>query len=249
MLLASQAGFTSSQSHSAPPQSVRVEKGDTLWALAGRFGVSMKQLAASNGMKLSDVLLAGRMLQLPGQVGRGGQTTAPVALSGGATSPAAKAAMRTFCTTYQPPTSPRGQLPSLLAARPDRLALRPVFVKWATAYHVPPDLLQAVGWQESGWQNNVVSSADARGIGQLLPQTADFVNHSLLGTNLQLTVAADNIRMAAAFLGFLLRGTSGQVCGAVAAYYQGLGTLNHVGVLPVSQIYVRGVLGLRPRFG
>ena len=250
VLVAGQARFTPAPSS----HSVRVQPGDTLWGLAGKYGVTMNQLASSNGMRLSDVLLAGRVLQLPGQVGRSGQRTQPVASAGsestgkGSASAAAKAGMRTFCTTYQAPTEPRGQLPSLLVAHPERMALRPLFVTWGNAYRVPPDLVEAVSWQESGWQNSVVSSANARGIGQLLPQTADFVNHSLLGTNLQVSVPADNIRMSAAFLGFLLRATGGQVCGAVASYYQGLGTLNHVGVLPVSQTYVRGVLGLRPRF-
>jgi hypothetical protein len=245
VLLAGQASFTPGPNS----RSVRVQPGDTLWGLAGRYRVTMNQLAATNGMKLSDVLLAGRVLQLPGQVGRTGRSTAPVASGGvGAASAAAKAGMRTFCATYRPPDEPLGQLPSLLVAHPERLALRPLFVKWGNAYRVPPDLVEAVGWQESGWQNSVVSSAHARGIGQLLPQTADFINHSLLGTNLQMSVPGDNIRMSAAFLAFLLRSTGGQVCGAVASYYQGLSTLNHVGVLPVSQTYVRGVLGLRPRF-
>jgi soluble lytic murein transglycosylase len=127
------------------------------------------------------------------------------------------------------------------------LALRSTFARWADVYDVPLSLIEAEAWQESGWQSGVVSPAGAVGIGQLLPTTAAFVNQSL-GTNLHLTVASDNIRMMAAFLGYLLRATGGQICAAVAAYYQGLTALSHVGVLPVSQIYVRDVLSLRPRF-
>ena len=67
-----------------------------------------------------------------------------------------------------PPPSP---LPAKLAADPQRLALRPLFDKWAKAYGVPPDLFQAMAWYESGWQNNKVSSTGARGIGQLMPDT------------------------------------------------------------------------------
>jgi soluble lytic murein transglycosylase-like protein len=141
-----------------------------------------------------------------------------------------------------------------LSAHPERLALRPVLVRWAGAYHVPPDLFEALAWQESGWQNDVVSSAGAVGIGQLLPETVDYINKVLLGTtlkpaNLKATVPSDNIRMAAAYLATLLRATGGQACGAVAAYYQGFSALVHRGVLPESQVYVRSVLGLRPRFG
>jgi soluble lytic murein transglycosylase-like protein len=113
---------------------------------------------------------------------------------------------------------------------------------------VPPDLAEAVAWRESGWQSEVVSPDNAQGIGQLLPETAAFVN-GLLGTKLQVTVAEDNIRMEARLLALLLGATGGQVCGAVASYYQGFGSLQHVGVLPESQSYVRSVLSLRPRFG
>ena len=122
-----------------------------------------------------------------------------------------------------------------------------MFVRWGRAYGVAPDLLEAVAWQESGWQNNAVSSADAQGIGQLLPSTAAFIN-GLLGTNLQTNVASDNIRMEARYLALLLHGTGNRVCEAVASYYQGYATLQHIGVLPESQVYVSSVLGLRPRF-
>ena len=130
----------------------------------------------------------------------------------------------TFCATYKAPTGPRGRLPSDLVASASRLGLRPVFAKWARAYGVPVDLMEGEAWQESGWSNDAVSAAGARGIGQLMPDTVVFVNRSL-GTNLKVGVASDNIRMMAAFLGYLLRATGGDTCRAVASYYQGLGTL------------------------
>ena len=50
------------------------------------------------------------------------------------------------------------------------------------------------------------------------------------------------------FLAVLLQATQGKVCEAVVSYYQGFATLQHIGTLPESQVYVRSVLGLRPRF-
>jgi soluble lytic murein transglycosylase-like protein len=273
VLVAGQAGFDRSGSR----RSVKVEWGDSLWELSQRHGVDMEQLAAANHMKVSDVLLAGRTITLPG--GASGSAAVVRAAAGSsagakaATKAGAKAATRaggkaatqagaanvnlpsadprsmqhTFCATYTAPTGPRGQLPSDLAASASRLALRPVFAKWAHAYGVPVDLMEGEAWQESGWSNDAVSAAGARGIGQLMPDTVDFVNQSL-GTSLKVGVASDNIRMMAAFLAYLLRATGGDTCRAVASYFQGLGTLQHYGVLPVSQVYVRGVLGLRPRF-
>ncbi|MDQ1393503.1 MAG: hypothetical protein QOF30_2480 [Acidimicrobiaceae bacterium] len=250
LLLAGQASF----SHTASRPAIKVKRGDTLWGLSQRYGVTMGQLASANHMKLSDLLLAGRTIYLPvGAPGpQGGAATNKRSPSGSLSEHGVPAdprlAERTFCTTYQPPTGPKGQLPAELTRDPSRLALRPLFAKWAKAYGVPVDLMEAEAWQESGWTNSAVSPDDARGIGQLLPATAVWVNQSL-GTNLKLNVPSDNIRMMAAFLGSLLRATGGQVCGAVASYYQGFGTLQRYGVLPVSQLYVRGVLSLRPRFG
>ncbi|MDQ1428014.1 MAG: hypothetical protein QOK39_1490 [Acidimicrobiaceae bacterium] len=256
-LVAGQAGFGRSGGH----RSVKVEWGDSLWALSQRYGVDMEQLAAANHMNVSDVLLAGRTLSLPG--GASGSAAGATAAAGSpastkaaakagaakAGSPSAdpRAVQHTFCATYKAPTGPRGQLPSDLAASASRLGLRPVFAKWARAYGVPVDLMEGEAWQESGWSNDAVSAAGARGIGQLMPDTVVFVNQSL-GTHLNVGVASDNIRMMAAFLGYLLRATGGDTCRAVASYYQGLGTLQRYGVLPVSQVYVRAVLSLRPRF-
>ena len=78
MLVAGQAGFGRSGSH----RSVKVEWGDSLWALSQRYGVDMEQLAAANHMKVSDVLLAGRTLSLPGGASRSCRPAAPPRQSG-----------------------------------------------------------------------------------------------------------------------------------------------------------------------
>jgi hypothetical protein len=262
LLLLGQASFRSSSA----ARTYTVQPGDTLWALALRYRVPLNDLAAANGMQLSDLLLIGRQLHIPAPGLRQSEgaasgdepdeasstaVAAPTALAGPVHprhfSAAERAQMRGFCRNYQPPTGPVGELPSWLLAHPERLALRPLFVRWGRFYGVKPDLLEAVAWQESGWQNDVVSSADAQGIGQLLPSTAAFMN-GLLGTNLQTDVPSDNIRLEASYLALLIHQTGNRACDAVVSYYQGLTTLKHIGVLPESQVYVSSVLGLRPRF-
>jgi soluble lytic murein transglycosylase-like protein len=178
------------------------------------------------------------------RTGAGGTTAAqPVRLTA-----AQLEQQRTFCARLPAAsTSARGRLPQLLAAHPKRLALRPRFVHWSLAYGVPADLLEAVAWQESGWQNSVVSRSGAVGIGQLMPDTAAFVR-GLIGIKLKSTVADDNIRMSARLLRSLLDSTGGNSCQAVAAYYEGLAAVRRVGVLRISQPYVKSVLALRARF-
>jgi soluble lytic murein transglycosylase-like protein len=255
------------------PNSIVVHRGDTLWDLSRSYHVDMNQLAAVNGMRLTDVLLIGRHLHLPGTGQPANAANAnsadapdhpdpkatkaadnpavnpPKAITPDQFTPAELAQMRSFCATFQPIQRAAGSstLPAALFAHPERLKLMPVFVKNANAVGIPADLVQAVAWQESGWQNSVVSSANAYGIGQLLPQTAKFVN-KLLHTHLDMKKPADNIRLEANFLAVLLRATGGHVCEAVASYYQGFATLRRVGVLPESQIYVANVLNLRSRF-
>jgi murein DD-endopeptidase MepM/ murein hydrolase activator NlpD len=138
-------------------------------------------------------------------------------------------------------------LPPVLLAHPERMRLTPLFNEAAKAYGVPADLLKAVTWFESGWQNNVVSGAPAYGIGQLTPDTVKFAN-SLLKANLDPKKPEDNIRLSARYLGWLLSQTGGDVKMTVASYYQGLTSVRRIGPLPDTVFYITGVLALRPRF-
>ena len=139
-------------------------------------------------------------------------------------------------------------LPKRLRQSPDRLALMGSFDIWAARYDVPPDLLKATTWLESGWQTDVVSSTGAVGIGQLMPITVDTVNE-LMGTNLSPWVPDQNIRMSARNLRFLLDLTGGDTAQALAGYYQGLGSVARDGLYPSTLAYINGVLELRARFG
>ena len=54
-------------------QRVRVRRGDTLWRIARRAGVSVKSLARANRMKTTSVLRAGRVIRIPGAVSSSGK--------------------------------------------------------------------------------------------------------------------------------------------------------------------------------
>ena len=51
----------------------------------------------------------------------------------------------------------------------------------AAADGVSPSLATAIAWQESGFNNAMVSAANARGVMQVMPGTWDYVQQNLAG--------------------------------------------------------------------
>ena len=141
-----------------------------------------------------------------------------------------------------------GGYPALLQRHAERLALLPSFRHWAAVSGVPADLLEAMTWMESGWQNGVVSSTGAIGIGQIEPATAQFIDQ-MLGVHLDPHRPDDNIRMAAAYLAWILRHAGGSIDTALAGYYQGIASVVRRGPMPETRHYVHVIEMLRPQFG
>ncbi|WP_187368941.1 LysM peptidoglycan-binding domain-containing protein [Baekduia soli] len=113
----------------------------------------------------------------------------------------------------------------------------------------PASLATAIAWQESGFNNGALSVANARGIMQVIPASWDYVQRNLTTTQLNPDSPADNVRAGSLLLARLLRDTGGDAATAVAAYYQGLGSVRRIGMLPETRQYVANVLALRSRFG
>jgi soluble lytic murein transglycosylase-like protein len=120
----------------------------------------------------------------------------------------------------------------------------------AAAHGVSPSLATAIAWQESGFNNGMVSSANARGVMQVMPGTWDWVQAYLTGgRRLNPFSAEDNVRAGTLYLGHLLRQAGGDPALAAAGYYQGLASVRQIGMLPETRRYVANVLALRGRFG
>ncbi|MBV9917231.1 MAG: LysM peptidoglycan-binding domain-containing protein, partial [Solirubrobacterales bacterium] len=130
-----------------------VQPGDTLSALALRYGTSVAALAANNGLDPNGILRSGVKLQL--------------SAGGGATTSSSSAPVASTATTTTP--QPVG-VNSPPYPTPERVSGSEVG-SIANANGVPPSLAQAIGWQESGFNNALVSGADARGVMQILPTT------------------------------------------------------------------------------
>lgn len=255
-----------------------VAEGDSLWAIAARYDVPLGLLARHNDIGGDALIFPGQVLTLPapgtaddppasepvadtGPAAQShtvdeGDSLWGVAIAYGTTVDALRdansladdAVLQIGQRLVIPGAALSSDLPADLLSDPDRLALMPLFDKWANEYDVPPDLLKALAWFESGWNNEKRSSANAIGIGQILPITADFVSEVLLqGTQLDPTVPEQNIRLSARYLQYLLY-HAGSTRLAIASYYQGLTATRQHGVYSSSEFYVDGILALRSRF-
>jgi soluble lytic murein transglycosylase-like protein len=119
----------------------------------------------------------------------------------------------------------------------------------AAANGVPGSLAAAIGWQESGFNNDFVSYANARGVMQILPRTWRWIGSNLAaGMPLAPASALDNVRAGVLFLHSLLNATDGNAALAVAGYIQGLASVRRRGMLPVTRQYVKDVLALQRMF-
>jgi LysM repeat protein len=120
----------------------------------------------------------------------------------------------------------------------------------AAAEGVSPSLAEAVGYQESGFNNNEVSSTGATGVMQIEPDTWNFIGSTLAGPPpLSPDSATDNIRAGALLLHSLLDQTGGNPQLALAGYYQGLQSVREHGLYHDTQAYVKNVMALQSRFG
>lgn len=220
----------------AAPTTYTVARGDTLSRIATRLGVSVDQLAAANGITDIHHVRLGAKLTVP----RPGQAVP---------AKAPRPELRTKVATPKPPKKVSSKLPAKLRQSPQRLALWGHLQDAARTYDVPADLLMAMTWQESGWQNDKVSSTGAVGVGQLMPATVDFVNEVLLRrARLDPGKPEDNIGMSARFLRYLLDQRGGDVDMALASYFQGLAGVRRDGLLPQTEAYVRAVQAQRRYF-
>ncbi len=199
-----------------------VRPGDSLGQLAASSGVPAASIAAMNGLDPDGMLLVGTVLKLP--------TGAPAPPRSSEPAPA--------------PVVPAAD-PVPTAAHVGASDVQSV----ASTYGVSPSLATAIAWQESGFNNGVVSSANARGVMQVMPGTWDYVERNLAGRTLDPASATDNVQAGVLFLRHLLQETGGDEATAAAAYYQGLQSVRDRGLYDDTQQYVANVQALRSRFG
>ena len=208
----------------APPAlgGYTVRPGDTLSGLAAGARVPLAQMAAMNGLDPDQPLLVGTVLKLP--------TGAPTPVRAAQPAPA------------------QVVVPAAPDPVPGRVTSQQIG-QIAAGNGVPGSLASAIAWQESGFNNAMVSSANARGVMQVMPGTWSWIQSNLARRPLNPDSPTDNVHAGTLFLGNLLRETGGDPAMAAAGYYQGLASVRRIGMLPETQRYVANVMALRGRFG
>jgi len=245
-----------------------VSEEESLWLIARKYATTPRAIADANHIPRPYLIEIGRELRIPGVAPTAPPRAAP-APPGNAIPPPA--------TTVTHTVAP-GENLTLIAARynvalgalgafngisnPDLIRMGKVLkipvpapatvesllLRYSRAFQVDPVLVKALAWQESGWQQQVVSSLGAVGVMQLMPETGRFTEAILLQHSVDPANLEHNVEAGVAFLSYLLDQTRGDQPLAVAGYYQGLRSVRAKGMRPDTKRYVANVMALKKRF-
>jgi LysM repeat protein len=201
-----------------------VRSGDNLTKLGRRLGHSVPWLKARNHLRSSTIVIGQRLVY--------GVTVASAPSRGASSTVSGSAAYHR----------------ALLRSRtmPSKAHVRTLIRASARRHGVPASLALALSYQESGFQQRVVSPVDAIGVMQVLPSTGRSLGR-MHHRSYDLLRVEDNVEAGVTLISDLLRAT-GSVDRALAGYYQGLGSVGRIGYLPQTRQYIKNITLLRKRF-
>jgi soluble lytic murein transglycosylase-like protein len=260
------------------PGWIRVRRGDTLSELARRYHTSVEALRALNKLPGNNLIFEGQQLRVGVIPAVPKPKPVPPAFRRIEVSYVVRDGDGVYRIATRYHAKPqwivqRNHLPKSMVIHPgQRLVVGSVVVrvqppKPKAPPHVPkayvrqlvireakragldPALALAVSYNESGWQQHVVSNVGAIGVMQVMPRTGEWVSRYLVGRSLDLRDVEDNVIAGTRYLALLTRITgSKHVDLAVAGYYQGLTSVKKKGMYDDTKAYVANILALRRRF-
>ncbi|MGH2441972.1 MAG: LysM peptidoglycan-binding domain-containing protein [Chloroflexota bacterium] len=146
------------------------------------------------------------------------------------------------------PSAGTAPVPGIVQQGYDPVGARQLIVNDAAAYGVDSSLPLAIAWQESGFNQSMVSATGAIGVMQVEPYTGTVIDQ-LLHRPFNLYNETDNIQAGTFWLAYLLEYYRGDESSAIAAYYQGSRSIAEHGLFLDTIQYVRNVAALQTRFG
>jgi LysM repeat protein len=220
-----------------------IKSGDTLSAIAAKHGVGLSALAKANGMSsVNATIFAGKTLTIPG-VSAASSAVSPI-------QPAAPTVPNTFLHYTYPDAvvaDANKNLRALLAApAPTKAQMKEMVARTAASMGVDPSLAMAFAQQESGFNHQVVSPANAIGTMQVIPDAGDWAS-GLVGRKLNLLNPQDNVTAGVAIIRALLQ-TSKTEDLAIAGYYQGQYSVSVHGMFSDTKDYVAAIKANRKLF-
>ncbi len=241
-----------------------VAPGETLSGIADHYGVSEAAITAVNGIEDPHLIIAGSKLSIPTGASVGGQavtggyrvnagdTLSHIAQKFGVTV-SALMAVNNLTSADHIYEGEVLNLPQSSYVAPSTLSkadARECLVDAAYEFGIALDLVLAVAWQESGWQQHVVSGVGATGLMQLMPGTAAWAIDDLGvdGAEDWRTNACSNARLGAAVLGALIDQAGGDGRTGLAFYVQGWYSIELNGWFDETKSYVTNVMLLREDF-
>lgn len=221
----------------APASSHRVVAGDTVSALALRYGCTAQSIITANNLGPQAMIRIGQTLFIGSAGAAPTSSTAPTA------APTAQLVGDTFAgrTYSRDVVSAANQNKAALNAVdvPSKDEMRSMVRATALAHGVDPSLALAIATQESGFNHRSVSPANAIGTMQVIPTSGDWAS-DLVGRDLNLLDPQDNVTAGVAIIERLVS-TSPTLDAAIAGYYQGQSSVRKYGMFDDTRRYVANV--------
>ncbi len=257
------AGSTPRRTTVAPTVVHTVQPGEGFIGIAQRYGVRPSVLASANGLTLASVISPGQRLRIPGRVAatpsprvatvrlrhtvEAGESFFSISqryhVSPWRLAQANRLSLMATIVPGQRLVLPAGARLSAAGTPVDRSVVGSAIDRWSAVYGVDIRLARALAWMESGFQEDVVSSAGAIGVMQLLPETWEWVDTVLLRQPTPRTYDG-NVRAGVRYLRWQLDQFGGDVRLALAGYYQGARAVRERGLFDDTKQYVSVILQL-----
>lgn len=221
----------------AASESYVVYDGDTLSHIAERYGMTVRELALLNGIDDPNLIFPGQEIVLA-SAGSGASAAETDA------TPAETSTPDTSWADEDVSQGGPGELPPYFPS----WQVRELLIDAAHRYGWDPNLIMAQAWQESYWKQDEISWTGAIGVMQVMPATGAEMESWYFGHDMNIFYSAyDNIEMGVAYLSVLYEET-GSVELALAAYYQGWGSVQRDGFFPDTHEYVDRIFMFQHKF-